>query len=378
MLSTEMVSSAFFTQDMAADKFLLQGGVDMMQLGIFCMVVYGALGLAWMLFLQIPKTHEQHGYFELVLLCATYMAMSAGMVVVNKSLAVSLESPSLITCAQMAMAAGVLACTSFKTLMNCDRKMLFTWLLIPGLFSAMLISSFYTYVYISLSLLTVVRNMSPLVSLTVESVVMPPEKRPQVSVMVVVSILVMAVGAVIYAGGLKEFSVIGILFGVANMVLAVTERMTSRRLLVEECNGLPLEICTLLNNFLGLIPTLALAFITQETAKVSQHAAAWTDPKVLMLMVLSGAIGVGIGYFGFAVQKIVSATSFLVLQNVSKVAVIGMGITFFHDPIKSPAAMAGLALSIGGSYLYGKCQMDMNAAAAEKKKLIEENESSKA
>ena len=120
--------------------------------------------------------------------------------------------------------------------MNCDRKMLFTWLLIPGLFSAMLISSFYTYVYISLSLLTVVRNMSPLVSLTIESVVMPPEKRPQVSMMVVVSILVMAVGAVIYAGGLKEFSVIGVMFGVANMVLAVTERMTSRRLLVEECN----------------------------------------------------------------------------------------------------------------------------------------------
>jgi len=369
MLSTKMLSSAFFTQDMAMDQSLLQGGADLMQIFIFCICVYGALGLAWVAFKRIPETHEQHASAELALLCVTFMCMSAGMHVLNKSLVTSVESPSLVTAAQMVMAAGALAFTSLKQLMEADRKMLFTWLLIPGLFSAMLISSFYTYEFISLSLLTVVRNLAPLVSITVETIVMPPEKRPVLSMMVVVSILLMLSGAVIYAGGLKEFSVVGVMFAVVNLFLAVTERMTSRRLLVEECNGLPLEISTLLNNFLGLIPTLALAFITQETAKVTDHADAWTDPKVLVLMALSGAIGLGIGYFGFAVQKLISATSFLVLQNVSKVAVVGMGIVFFQDPIKSPYAMAGLLLSLGGSYLYGKSQMDLSAEAAEKKKL---------
>merc|ERR1719160_1917067 len=187
----------------------------------------------------------------------------------------------------------------------------------------------------------------------------------------------MLLGAIVYAGGLKEFSVIGVMFAVLNLFLAVTERMTSRRLLVQECNGLPLEGCTLVNNFLGLFPTLALAFITQETAKVSDHAAVWTDPKVLVLMALSGGIGLGIGYFGFAVQRLISATSFLVLQNVSKVAVVGTGIVFFQDPIKSPPQAAGLLLSLGGSYLYGKSQMDLRAESdAEKKKLIEESEKS--
>jgi len=378
MLSTKMLSSAFFTQDMAMDQSLLQGGADLMQIFIFCICVYGALGLAWVAFKRIPETHEQHASFELALLCVTFMCMSAGMHVLNKSLVTSVESPSLVTAAQMVMAAGALAFTSLKQLMEADRKMMVTWLLIPGLFSAMLISSFYTYEFISLSLLTVVRNLAPLVSITVETIVMPPEKRPVLSMMVVVSILVMLSGAVIYAGGLKEFSMVGVMFAVVNLFLAVTERMTSRRLLVEECNGLPLEVCTLVNNFLGLVPTLALAFITQETAKVTEHAAAWTDPKVLVLMALSGAIGLGIGYFGFAVQKLISATSFLVLQNVSKVAVVGMGIVFFQDPIKSPYAMAGLLLSLGGSYLYGKSQMDLSAEAAERKTLMEEAEKSKA
>jgi drug/metabolite transporter (DMT)-like permease len=269
----------------------------------------------------------------------------------------------------MMIAVGALACTSLKQLMNSDRKMMTMWLLIPGLFAAMLISSFYTYQFISLSLLTVVRNLAPLVSITVESIVMPVEKRPVLSPLVVASILVMLVGAVMYAGGLKEFSMIGVMFAVANLFLAVTERMTSRRLLVEECNGLPLEVCTLVNNFVGLMPTLALAFITQETTKITDHAAAWTDPKVLVLMALSGGIGLGIGYFGFAVQRLISATSFLVLQNVSKVAVVGMGIVFFQDPIKSVPAAAGLLLSLGGSYLYGKSQMDLTAEAAERQKL---------
>merc|ERR1719240_1719185 len=120
-----------------------------------------------------------------------------------------------------------------------------------------------------------------------------------------------------------------------------------------------------------MIPTLALAFFTKEMAAATESSALpnWTDPKVLVLLVLSGAIGLGIGYYGFACQKAISATSFLVLQNVSKVAVVGCGIFFFHDPIKSPFAMAGLLLSLGGSYLYGKSQMDLAQELAEQKRL---------
>jgi len=272
------------------------------------------------------------------------------------------------------MAVVAISVTSMKTLMETDRKMLLTWLLVPGLFSAMLISSFYTYSFISLSLFTVVRNLGPLVSISVETVVMPPEKRPVLNRWVVSAIALMLIGAIIYAGGLTEISLYGIMFGVLNLCLAVTERMTSRRLLVEECRGMPLEICTLVNNFFGLIPTLSLAFAINEFNHT--RAASWTDPSVLVLLLLSGAIGFGINYFGNAVQRIISATSFLVLQNVSKIAVVCMGVVFFQDPIKSVSSVAGLALSVGGSYLYGKAQMDITAEAEKQKLLAKDVEAS--
>merc|ERR1719420_1153365 len=303
-------------------EVLVEDGHDLTSIFIFCIFVYGALGATWFVYSRFDKPVVAR--YELPLLCVTFCSMSAGMHVLNKSLVSTLKAPGLITAAQMLMAVLALSVTSLPQLMQSSPKQLFTWLLIPGLFAAMLISSFYTYEFISLSLLTVVRNLAPLVSLCVETVVMPVEKRPVLNAMVVGSILVMLMGAVIYAGGLKDFSILGVCLAVANLILAVTERMTSRRLLTEECNGLALEICTLVNNFLGMIPTLALAFFTKEMAQQTESVAIakWMDPKVLVLLVFSGAIGLGIGYYGFACQKAISATSFLVLQNISKVAVV--------------------------------------------------------
>jgi len=222
---------------------------NLMQITAFCAIVYGTLGLGWFSFSRLPKDHEKRDTFELGLLCITFMSMSAGMAILNKALVSTLKTPSLITAAQMVMAVVALTCMSFQQLMESNPRQLLMWLIIPGLFAAILISSSYTYQFISLSLLTVVRNLAPLVSLTAETLLMPKEKAPAVNVLSVCSILIMLVGASVYAGSLASFSVVGILLAVLNLCLAITENMTSRRLLTEECNGLPLQICTLVNNF---------------------------------------------------------------------------------------------------------------------------------
>lgn len=370
MVHPSTMGSLIETAPMYTAYESMHGSVSLAQIIIFSVSVYGGLGVAWVIFKRLPAA-SRPASVELMLLCVTFLSMSVGMNVLNKSLVTALKAPALVTVAQMAMAVIALSATSLQTLFETDRKMLLTWLLVPGLFSAMLISSFYTYSFISLSLLTVVRNLGPLVSLSVESVVMPADKRPVLNFHVVSAIMIMLVGAVIYAGGLVDVSVYGIMFAVLNLCLAVTERMTSRRLLVEECRGMKLEICTLMNNFFGMIPTITLAYAVNEvhTTKVAN----WTDPYVLVLLGLSGAIGLGINYFGNAVQRLISATSFLVLQNVSKIAVVCMGVAFFQDPIKSMSAVSGLALSLGGSYLYGKAQMNITADA-EKKRLLAEAE----
>merc|ERR1719502_790166 len=113
-----MLSTIFHTADMAMDESLLQGSANLMQIFIFMICVYGALGTAWVMFLKVPKEHPQHASFELALLCCTFMCMSAGMHVLNKSLVTSLQAPSLVTAAQMVMAVAALACTSISQLME--------------------------------------------------------------------------------------------------------------------------------------------------------------------------------------------------------------------------------------------------------------------
>merc|ERR1719191_798166 len=115
---------------------------------------------------------------------------------------------------------------------------------------------------------------------------MPKDKRPVLNATVISSIFVMLVGAMVYAGGLTSFSIVGVLLAVLNLFLAVTENMTSRRLLTEECNGLPLQICTLVNNFFGLIPTLVMAFLMGEATKAKEMGtyASWADPKVFIIL----------------------------------------------------------------------------------------------
>merc|ERR1719215_1848904 len=96
---------------------------------------------------------------------------------------------------------------------------------------------------------------------------------------------------------------------------------------------------------------------------VPAHRANWTEPRVMVLLLLSGLVGIGICYLGFQCQRAISATSFFVLQNVSKIAVVSAGVVFFGDPIKSAASVFGLLLSLGGSFMYGAANMMQQAPA---------------
>merc|ERR1719235_1246037 len=100
-----------------------------------------------------------------------------------------------------------------------------------------------------------------------------------------------------------------------------------------------------------MIPAIALAYFSDEMnqAMHGSNKAMWMEPKILALLVLSCAIGLGISYFGLAAQKAVSATSIMVIQNMVKVFVIVSGAVYFHDQLRSQMMLWGICLSLGGS-----------------------------
>lgn len=324
-----------------------------------CALMYGSIGMMWALHaLQnkgLPaKTEVTKAYIGLLI--ATWGACSVGMHVLNKSLADSLQAPSIISSIQMFIALIVFGFLNFREFLEADRREMMVWLVVPFFFAAMLCSSFYTYQYISLSLLTVVRNLTPLMVMPMESLVMPKDKQPYISSAKVVALLLMLSGAAVYSGGLSDISIIGICFAVGNMFFAGSDRLIQRRLLTEECKSLTSSVCAIINNGVAILPAMLLAFATSEVQGMSkpENAVNWQDPRVMILLFLSGFVGIGICYIGFELQRAISATSFAVMQNVSKVAVVTCGIVVFGDPIKSPMCVAGLVLSLSGSFIYSQ------------------------
>lgn len=331
-----------------------------------CVFVYVPFCIAWAVYWLVGKRGKVSERFRVGLLCYSWVTMSIGMHTLNKSLVTWLNAPGCITVAQMAIAAFAMISFHWDKLalhFVRNRSQVIKWLIVPSIFAGMLLSSIFTYKYISLSVMTVVRNLAPLVALPVELFIMPPGKRPTVSIESIGAMAAMLFGAVIYSLSAPSISGLGILFAVANMLLAICDRMVQRRLLAEDCPDLPLEVCTFINNFVGILPSVIVMFLTNEVAHtIDHHSKEWLRMDTILFLILSGVLGLGICYFGLAVQRAISATSFLVLNNLSKFAVVSVGISVFGDPIKSHLVVAGLMFSLLGSVWYGISQIKSQAA----------------
>lgn len=329
-----------------------------------CVVMYGGLSVVWLLTRVIGI--EDSSLLQLVILMVSWSSMSVGLQLLNKSLVTCLDSPAVISVVQMVIAAMVFAPGFIPELRTVPRSQLRRWCIIPVFFAAMITTSFYATEYMTLTLLTIVRNLSPLVSWPLETAMMPADQRPDLSSQAMVAILIMFVGAMTYGGtNLQSISFIGILYALVNMVLAVGQSLMQRRLLTTECRDLSTGMATFINNALGLLPTLMLAQMTGQISDMRgpAHEATWRDPKVLVLLFASGLVGIGMCWLGLECQRVMSVTSFIVVQNASRVFVILAGVALFGDPLTSFVSVLGLATSLVGSWMYGAAQM----AAREKK-----------
>merc|ERR1719217_530026 len=101
----------------------------------------------------------------------------------------------------MAMTVVMTLALQGREVLQADRRKLFRWMIVPVVYAGMLNSSLFGYKYLSLSLVTVFRNLSPLVTMLVEGVIMDAENKPKVTTPVVMSLLMMVVGAFIFGYG---------------------------------------------------------------------------------------------------------------------------------------------------------------------------------
>merc|ERR1719473_933558 len=188
----------------------------------------------------------------------------------------------------------------------------------------------------------------------------------RVSVEILGSMLLMLVGCGMYTSGMNGPGYTGIFWVMLNSFFAVGDRLLQRLMLAQDQH--PVDISktgvTLINNLLGVLPLFPVMYFTGELFEApAALGKLGGDPRGIALVIVSCAVGVGIGYTGIWVQSLISATSFLVLVNVNKFAIIFIEAFIMHEKTLTTTQIVGASISIVAGIAYGKARENVDAAA---------------
>lgn len=291
---------------------------------------------------------------------ACWMLISIAMNMVNKQAAMVFPSTSLLVVLQMVVTTGmVLACEHRS--MKCDRwKDLAIWMIVPFLFAAILSTSIWALKRTSLATVIVFRNILPLFTFAVESLLLDVHIPSRSMTLQLVSMLIVLAGAVMYGHFDVSVNKDSAALILLNCSLVVFDRLLQSTLLKRPGFSLSMPLCVCLNNSVGIIPIVICAIATGELWEWPQ-AIAPINTSVWLLVVASGLCGGCLGYSSLQCQKLVSATTFLVLQNAIKILLIFLSIAAFGDSMHG-VSLVGCALSMAGSILYGYMKITAETA----------------
>jgi len=273
---------------------------------------------------------------------------SIGMTVLNKVAVNRTRAPVAVVIVQM-LATCVLAAASGSKLHFGNGWR--TWAVsVPPLFVLMMVSSMLALQYVTVGTFVVVRNLGPIVTLAVETALHRPDNLT-CDARTSGCLLAIAVGVWLYEAHEVKLSLTGCFYLLANLCFACAERMLQRHLLAVQSVDVSKPALMLLNNGIGaVLASLVLLMLAPREWHFLSHAIRHKSGSGLAVA-LSCIIGCAISYTGLWLQRLVTATSFMVLGSVTKLVVIAFGIVFFHDA-SGPISVVGAGLSIAGGYAY--------------------------
>ena len=129
--------------------------------------------------------------------------------------------------------------------------------------------------------------------------------------------------------------------------------MVQRHLLSVQAVDVSRPGLMILNNGIGAaLAFVVLSFVEPKQWHYLSHAIK-KKPNCSVAVALSCIVGCAISYTGLWLQRLVTATSFMVLGSLVKVLVIVWGIFMFGEA-QGFLSILGAALSVGGAYAYAR------------------------
>jgi len=268
----------------------------------------------------------------------------------------ALPLPMTVVMIQMATTV-IWLCVTSTTLHFGSVRDLMRWALsIPILFTFMLASSMLALDLASMGAIVVFRNIAPLITLAIERAL---QEKIELDVATILAMATIVGGVLLYALNDINFSLLGLACVTFNMITSVVERVLQRKMIAVDPIDVSKTGMMLLNNSVALLPMTVLLAAFGEPQK--WYLVREMTPHQWALLVASCVNAGAISWAGINAQGYVTATTFMVLTNVNKFAVIAFGI-FVLGESRSWQAVVGCCTALGGGLLYARARSQLSEA----------------
>ncbi|GAB5370897.1 hypothetical protein AAMO2058_001532900 [Amorphochlora amoebiformis] len=279
-----------------------------------------------------------------------YILSCIGMSCFQKMAIVAFPRRNVLISMQAGLVLVLLLCFRWHSIHLGQAQDFWRFLPICLCFTLMLMASMLAYQYCTLGTIVVIGALCPLLTLPVEVAVF--ERNPLlVTRHTIGSMVLTVVGVALY--GFFQGQLSGQWIGISAMVfktlINVYYQTRMRYLMVEEPVDINDEGMMLYNNGIALAGTMATVMATGEYVGLSEEALGLNEYQ--WTWVLGSCIFCyAISYFSFRCQRQVSATSFHILGNVSKVVVVLFGWVVLNEAYNLKSATAVCLALVGAAW----------------------------
>ncbi|KAM7256034.1 hypothetical protein ACFE04_011775 [Oxalis oulophora] len=229
-------------------------------------------------------------------------------------------------------------------------RLIKVWLPVNFIFVGMLITSMFSLKYINVAMVTVLKNITNVITAVGEMYLFSKHHDNRVWA----ALFLMIISAV--SGGITDlsFNAVGYTWQLANCFLTASYSLTLRRVMdtakqVTKSGNLNEFSMVLLNNTLSLPLGIFLIFVFNEVDYLSQTPLLRL-PTFWLVMTLSGFLGLAISFTSMWFLHQTGATTYSLVGSLNKIPLSVAGIFLFHVPTSVENSASILFGLLGGVF----------------------------
>lgn len=215
------------------------------------------------------------------------------------------------------------------------------WTTLAIIFVLILTSSLFALLYVSIPTVIVMRNLSTLATALLEYLILGNKQ----SVLCIVTLLGIFAGSIFYGKNDLTFNLYGYIWLFTNITATSIYQIYVKKIInLPSMKHVSIIEMSYHNNLISLPLLSIFAYIIGEFKSLNLQLEAFKSLKTesLLIIMSSCVLGLSLSVSAFTLNKLVSATSMMVVNNVNKFCLIALSEIFVEQTLHTNATLSAL------------------------------------